>query len=134
MTLKTSIGTAVVSGIVALACVGPAAAAYGDAHDRSTAPTAGQAAGPTAYPDAVDRALRAVGNSGTSTDRGTYLDGHDRGTLPAGSAVVPATSSESSEFSWNAAFVGAGMTLFVGGLLFIVVALVRRERHPLALP
>ena len=130
MKLKTAIGTAAVSGIVALACVGPAAAAYGDAHDRATAP-AGQSAATPAYPDAVDRAVRAADH--TQSGRGAYLDGHDRATLSAGPASVSATPSVSSEFSWSAAFVGAGLTLFVGGLLVIVVAFVRRERHPLAL-
>jgi hypothetical protein len=134
MKLRTHIGTAVVSGIVALACVGPAAAAYGDAHDRSADPKARHAAGLSTYPDAVDRAVRAAGEARVSTHPGAALDGHDRGTLVAGSALVAATSSESSGFSWSAAFIGAGMTLFVGGLLFIVLAMVRRERHPLALP
>jgi hypothetical protein len=133
MKLRTHIGTTVVSGVVALACVGPAAAAYGDAHDRSAGPSAGQTAGQSTYPDAVDRGVRAA-EARRATHLRAVLDGHDRGTLPAGSALVPATSSESSAFSWSAAFVGAGMTLFAVGLLFSVLALVRRERHPLALP
>jgi hypothetical protein len=125
MTLKASIGAAVASGVVALACVGPAAGAYGDAHDRSTAASGS----PSTYSDAVDRAVRNAIH--TPTDRGTYLDGHDRGALPAGGALVSATS-KASDFSWGAALGGAGVALFVVGLVSIVLVMMRRGRRPIA--